>query len=560
MKFKGSLIYLISLILIISTVFSSCCCSSIVDSIVENESSSVDSELSNGGDHSEENDYSDNGESDDDHSEENDYSDNGESDGDHSDKNDCRHVDANENDYCDSCGTYVVIVVDFYTINDLHGKFADTDNQPGVDELTTYLKNAKKTDDYTVFLSSGDMWQGSSESNLTKGKIVTDWMNEMGFVSMTLGNHEFDWGEEYVAENASFANFPLLAINVYDRDTNKRVEYASPSVMIECGDVKIGIIGAIGDCYSSIAPEKVEDVYFKVGDELTALVKAESNKLRNSGADFIVYSLHDGYGSSMSSTNEISGNKISYYDVILSEGYVDLVFEAHTHKNYVMYDRSGVYHLQGGGDNKGITHAEVAINYVNDSFRMQAAEYVKTSVYTSLKDDEIVADLLAKYDDDISIANRVVGYNKSYMSSDALCDLAAKLYYEAGIEKWGSKYNIVLGGGFLKARSPYSLQAGEVTYGDLQSIFPFDNQLVLCSIKGKDLSAKFFNTSNSDYHIYYGQYGASVKNSIDPNATYYIIVDSYTSTYAPNNLTEIERFEDGIYARDLIADYFESMK
>ncbi len=521
MKIKGSLIYLISLILILSTILSSCCCSSIAGDVIENESDSVHSEV----------------------------------------ENDCEHTDEDDNDYCDECGTYVVIVVDFYTINDLHGKLADTDNQPGVDELTTYLKNAQKTDDYTVFLSSGDMWQGSSESNLTKGKIVTDWMNEMGFVSMTLGNHEFDWGEEYVEENAAFADFPLLAINVYDRDTNERVEYASSSVLVECGDVKIGIIGAIGDCYSSIAPEKVEDVYFKVGDELTALVKAESDKLRDAGADFIVYSLHDGMGSSMSGINQVSGNKISsYYDVVLSEGYVDLVFEAHTHKNYVMYDRSGVYHLQGGGDNKGITHAEVAINYVNDSFKMQAAEYVKTSAYTSLKDDKIVADLLEKYDDDISMANRVVGYNKSYMSSDTLCDLAAKLYYEAGLEKWGSQYNIVLGGGFLKARSPYKLEVGEVTYGDLQAVFPFDNQLVLCSIKGKDLLSKFFNTSNSDYHIYYGQYGASIKNSIDPNATYYIIVDSYTSTYAPNNLTEVERFEDGIYARDLIADYFESMK
>ena len=520
MKTKASLIYIISLMLVLTTLLSSCCCSSILGDVTGTESSSAETDPSSCG----------------------------------------GHTDDDANDYCDECGTYVVVVVDFYTINDLHGKFDDTDNQPGVDELTTYLKNAKLTDDHTVFLSSGDMWQGSSESNLTKGRIITDWMNELGFASMTLGNHEFDWGEEYIEANESLADFPLLAINVYDRDTDERAQYASSSVMIECGDVKIGIIGAIGDCYSSIAPEKVEDVYFKVGEELTALVKAESEMLRESGADFIVYSLHDGMESSMSSVNQVSGNKISsYYDVVLSEGYVDLVFEAHTHKNYVVYDRSGIYHLQGGGDNKGITHAEVAINYVNDSFKMNTAEYVTTSKYASLEDDEIVNRLLEKYADEVSKANKVVGYNPSYMSSDALCDLAAKLYYEAGIEQWGAQYNIVLGGGFLKARSPYSLQSGEVTYGDLQSIFPFDNQLVLCSVKGKDLASRFFNTSNSDYHVYYGQYGSSIKNSIDPNATYYIIVDSYTSTYAPNKLTEIERFEDGIYARDLIAAYFEGL-
>ena len=468
------------------------------------------------------------------------------------------HLDANADDLCDSCGISVVVVVDFYAINDLHGKFDDTDSQPGVDELTTYLKNAKKSDDHAVFLSSGDMWQGSAESNLTKGLIITDWMNALDFASMTLGNHEFDWGEDFIEENDALAEFPFLAINIYDRETNQRVSYASASVMVECGNIRVGIIGAIGDCYSSISPDKVEDVYFKVGNELNELVKDEAESLRQKGADFIVYSLHGGFGSNKTGVTEVSGNQLSsYYSVALSEGYVDLMFEAHTHKRYVMYDRHDVYHLQGGGDNQGISHAEIAINYVNDSFKVNEAEFVETSKYAGLADDPVVDALLEKYADEISMANRVVGNNKRYLSSDALCDLAAKLYYEAGMERWGKDYDIALGGGFFQARSPYNLPAGEVTYGDIQSIFPFDNQLVLCSVQGKYLSSKFFFTSNSNYHVSYGTYGESIKNSIDPNATYYVIVDSYTSSYAPNHLTEVARYDDGVFARDLIAAYFE---
>ena len=471
---------------------------------------------------------------------------------------DCEgHTDTDANDLCDLCGASVVVLIDFYAINDLHGKFDDTDSQPGVDELTTYLKNANKTDDHTVFLSSGDMWQGSAESNMTKGLIITDWMNELDFASMTLGNHEFDWGEEYIEANDKLAEFPMLAINIFDRDTNQRVDYASASVMVQRGNVKIGIIGAIGDCYSSISPDKVEDVYFKVGSELTSLVKAESERLRAAGADMVVYSLHGGSGNSKATVTNISGNELrSYYDIALSEGYVDLVFEGHTHQRYVVHDRHGVYHLQNGGENKGISHAEVAVNYVNDSVVMKKAEFVATSRYIGLEDDAIVDSLLEKYADDISAATRVVGTNKSYMSSDALCDLAAKLYFEAGFERWGEEYDIVLGGGFFQARSPYNLPAGEVTYGDLQSIFPFDNQLVLCSIQGRYLSSKFLFTSNSNYHIFCGEYGESIKNSVDPNATYYVIVDSYTSPYAPNHLTEIARYDANVYARDLLAEYF----
>ena len=113
------------------------------------------------------------------------------------------HTDENNDGECDDCGISVVIVLDLFAINDLHGKFADTSAQVGVDELTTYLKNAYATEDHVILLSSGDMWQGSSESNLTKGFIITEWMNDLDFVSMTLGNHEYDWGESFV-ENGSY--------------------------------------------------------------------------------------------------------------------------------------------------------------------------------------------------------------------------------------------------------------------------------------------------------------------------------------------------------------------
>lgn len=81
---------------------------------------------------------------------------------------------------------------------------------------------------------------------------------------------------------------------------------------------------------------------------------------------------------------------------------------------------------------------------------------------------------------------------------------------------------------------------------------------MLCSIKGSDLRSKFFETNNSNYFISYGTYGAEVRNHIDPNKTYYVIVDSYTSTYAPNRLTEIERYGEEVYARDLVAEYMEN--
>lgn len=457
------------------------------------------------------------------------------------------HWDVDNNGWCDDCGIDVVETVDFYNFNDLHGKFENTDDNTGVDELTTYLENRREIDEHTVFLSTGDMWQGGSASNGTHGRIITDWMNYLGFEAMALGNHEFDWGTDAIRTNVAMAEFSILAINVYDNATGKRADFCEPSVMIERGGAQIGIIGAIGDCYSSISGEMVKDVHFKTGTALTNLVKAESDRLREEGADVIIYLIHDG-------TEWDSINVTNYYDLSLSSGgYVDVVFGGHTHSYYITEDAYGVPHLQGGGDNsKGMTHVELDVNFANGDVKINATDYVQHSQCSNLPDSPIVQELLNKYWSEIGWMYDNLGYNARYRDSDEIADLVAKLYYQAGKEKWGNDYDIVLGGGFLQLRSPYEVNVGNVVYGDLQMILPFDNQIVLCKVKGSDLLNKFYNSTNSSYHIYYENVTAA---KINRNSYYYIIVDSYTSQYAPNNLTEVARLDSTTFARDLLADY-----
>ncbi len=465
------------------------------------------------------------------------------------------HTDDDGNELCDECGNTVIVIIDFYAINDLHGKFCDTLTQPGVDELSTYLKGAQLTDDNAIILSSGDMWQGTAESGLTDGILITEWMNEVGFAAMTLGNHEFDWGEDFIRNNLAAAEFPFLAINIYDNSTGKLADYCTPSVFLDLGDAEVGIIGAIGDCYGSISRDMVEGVHFKTGAELASLVIAEAERLTELGADFIVYSLHDGRGSSSSGTKDVTTSSLSgYYQSALTD-YVDIVFEAHTHKYYVLRDSNDTYHLQGGGENYGITHAEIALNPLNGEFDVRVAEIVENDEYENLADDPGTEALEDKYSEIVDPLYEIIGTVSRTYSSASLADLVAELYIDAGLERWGDEYNIVLGGGFIKPRAPYELSLGERCYADLYSLLPFNNRLVLCSISGSKLKSRFLNNTNSDYHIALSEYGEGISSRISNTATYYVIVDTYSAFFSSNALTVVDYYDESTYARDLLADH-----
>ena len=464
-----------------------------------------------------------------------------------------KHTDKDDDGTCDYCSVSVIVWFDFYGLNDLHGKVLDSSTQPGLEELSTYLKHMKNTNDNAIFISSGDMWQGTAESGLTHGLIITDWMNEIGFASMTLGNHEFDWADTYIRENKEISDFPLLAINIYDSKTKKLADYCTPSVVIEQDGFEIGIIGAIGDCYSSISGEVSGGIYFKTGDDLTTLVKAESERLRAQGVDFIIYSLHDGYESNTTYKKTVSDKQISsYYDIELSDGYVDLVFEGHTHKSYMLVDSEGVIHLQGGGDNSGLTHAKVSLNSANGNSNVTTVEIVNKSVFAAYAPDTFIDELILKYEKEMARAYEDLGYNPSYRDDSEVEQLVADLYYQAGLEMWSDEYDIFLGGGFIRTRSPYNLYSGNVTYSDLYSLLTFDNQIVLCSISGYNLKQKFIYSTNSDYYVCYD---GNDPSTIEDYKTYYIVTDTYTSSYKYNYLTEVDRYTPEIYARDLVADF-----
>jgi 2',3'-cyclic-nucleotide 2'-phosphodiesterase (5'-nucleotidase family) len=320
---------------------------------------------------------------------------------------------------------------------------------------------------------------------------------------------------------------------------------------VERGGVRIGIIGAIGDVLSSISGEFSNGLNFAVRGELTEMVKAEAARLRQQeGCHFIVYSLHAGGETTTYQPQDHLGS-MGYYNMELSEGYVDLVFEGHSHRAYILRDKRGVYHLQGGGYNAGISFANVCYNLVTNTYEVQDLQILQDDTFadSSLADDPIVDQLYSQYFAEEDPYTTILGSNDVLRSSNDIGHIVAQLYLEKGREVWGQQYDVVLGGGFVKTRTPYDLAPGDVTYSQLFSLLPFDNSLVLCKVTGKQLREKFLNSGS-----YFIAHEDGLRQSVDDNAFYYVVTDTYTSFYKHNMFEEVARLEN-YYARDLLKDY-----
>ena len=449
--------------------------------------------------------------------------------------------------------------IQVFATNDIHGQVKETSSYPGLSKLTSKMKSVASTkDQYNIFMDQGDIYQGTAEAGLANGLNMDDFLVQNGYESVVLGNHEFDWGEQKLIDHDNYLDTTILANNIRYSSNGQSPSYCKPYKLISRNGVKIGIIGSIGNVYSSISSSKVKGIYFLYGDNLTEQIKKDSQTLKDMGAEFIILSLHDGEYSTSNGTSSLS-----YYDVQeLSGTYVDLVLEGHSHQNYSFYDSKGVWHIQNGGNGSSFSVATLNCTYNSLSNDYEVSMSTSSSAVqrynTFSSEDEVMSEVDSWYEEYVygSIQSEVVGRSVPYMNSSKIKSTLSKLYYEIGIELVGENntYTPVLGGGFISTRTPYNLSAGTVKYGDIYALLPFENDIVLCSIKGTYLLSKFINSTNSNYYIY-SMIDASEVNSSE---TYYVITDSYSSDYKSNNLTVVKNLtlEYGVgYARDLFAQY-----
>ncbi|KZE66140.1 2',3'-cyclic-nucleotide 2'-phosphodiesterase [Fictibacillus phosphorivorans] len=250
----------------------------------------------------------------------------------------------------------------------------------GLAKTATLVKEARNENENAVLVDNGDLIQGTPLGTykakiepLKEGEVhpAIAAMNLMGYDMATLGNHEFNYGLDFLDETYDDANFPFVNANVYvddhdnnpNNDVNKYTPYKIVKKMVKDANgrsklLKIGYIGFV--------PPQINewDKSHLDGKVITKSIIESAEKfvpeMKEKGADLIIAQAHSGFNSSEANTEDV------IYSLSKVKGISAITF-SHTHKIFPAANETSLDALFKDASGKvlpGVDNAKGTINGV----------------------------------------------------------------------------------------------------------------------------------------------------------------------------------------------------
>ena len=181
------------------------------------------------------------------------------------------------------------------------------------------LKEERAKNPDLLYFDSGDFFQGSAYFTMFKGEVEIGLMNQMGIDATTIGNHEFDFGLENMAEMFKKATFPILCAN-YDFTGTVMEGLTKPWVVIKRNGVKIGVFAVCPKLEGLVSAKNCVGVKYldpgKVALETATMLKQQKK------CDVVICISHLGWESNRGEDDQY---------MIQNSRNIDLVLGGHTH-------------------------------------------------------------------------------------------------------------------------------------------------------------------------------------------------------------------------------------
>jgi 5'-nucleotidase len=245
---------------------------------------------------------------------------------------------------------FVVGTTDLHGAYDSHHESKNAPAYGGLPLIGGYLEVLRANHGRVIVVDSGDLFQGTLESNFFEGEPVVKGYNALGYDAAAVGNHEFDYGPVgpdsvvrkkgenplgALEKNSALAKFSFLSANLTEKATGKTPSWVKRYKMVKANGAKVGIIGlSTPDTPKVTTSANVSSLKF--GDPVAATVSA-AKELRAAGADAIIVIAHMGGRCKNIETNpedpsscETDQEAMRFLNA-LPKGTIDAYFAGHTH-------------------------------------------------------------------------------------------------------------------------------------------------------------------------------------------------------------------------------------
>ena len=354
----------------------------------------------------------------------------------------------------------------------------------GYSKLAAMKNELSETYTNVGVVSVGDFVQGGTLGAVSKGEYIVNLMNKVGYDAIALGNHEFDYQLPRLNELNAMSNTKFISCNFQKIGEDK--SYFEPYTIVSYGSVDVAYIAiTTPETINSSSPaqfknDKGELIYTFNESKLYDIVQTNINAAETAGADYVIALSHIGY--------DESGNLADITDVIENTDGFDVVLDAHSHsviEEKVIKDKSG--------DDVLLTSTGTKFEYIGKLTIKNGAfdtELVEVESYT--KTDPVVDAYITEINENYAqLGNRKIGESKvEFITHDKdgnrlvrnaetnlgnFCSDALRVMT-------GADMSFVNGGGL---RAP--MESGDITFNDIFSVFPFNNQIVTAEISGQIL-------------------------------------------------------------------------
>ena len=320
-----------------------------------------------------------------------------------------------------------------------------------------------------LILDGGDMFQGTPASNSAYGKPVVELFNELGYAAAALGNHEFDWGIDTLRARMRDARFNIMGANVRYAD-GRDVEWIPNDTIVVRGRARIGIIGlSTQQTPTTTRPQNVAHLRFV---EPAPVVDAHARSLRARGATHVIVVGHVGGFCRATCDGEI-------FDLAraLTER-VDAIVSGHSH-SLLDTTVNGVPIVQARSSGRAIDVVDIPLGGSTGGARAEVRPVLTAQIAPDPAAAAIVARWTALVASEFSrpvavLSERLTRTGQQYSLGNLIAD--------AQRAATGTDVAVMNSGG-IRA----DLAAGQITYGQVFEVQPFDNTLVRVTMRGADL-------------------------------------------------------------------------